>query len=99
MAVKKQQEDVSWSEWPEELKNRDPETLEAKRAELKTEIDFYRFQQYLFSVQWKKLKAYANEQGIGDHRRHSDLCGLRTAPIPGRIRSCFSLMRRISRLR
>ena len=65
MAVKKQQEDVSWSEWPEELKNRDPETLEAKRAELKTEIDFYRFQQYLFSVQWKKLKAYANEQGIG----------------------------------
>ena len=41
MAVKKQQEDVSWSEWPEELKNRDPETLEAKRAELKTEIDFY----------------------------------------------------------
>lgn len=65
MAVKKQQEDVSWSEWPEELKNRDPETLEAKRAELKTEIDFYRFQQYLFSVQWKKLKAYANGQGIG----------------------------------
>ena len=25
---------------------------------------FYKFQQYLFTVQWKKLKRYANEKGI-----------------------------------
>ncbi len=64
MAVKKQQKDVSWSEWPKELKDRVPEVLEAKKEELKKEIEFYRFLQYLFAVQWKKLKAYANEQGI-----------------------------------
>lgn len=64
MAVKKQQKDVSWSEWPEELKNRKPEVMEAKKQELKREIGFYSFLQYLFSVQWKKLKAYANANGI-----------------------------------
>jgi len=64
MAVKKQQNDVSWSEWPKELKDRVPEVLEAKKEELKKEIEFYRFLQYRFAVQWKKLKAYANEQGI-----------------------------------
>lgn len=64
MAVKKQQKDVSWSEWPEKLKNRDPETIAAKKKELKSETEFYSFLQYLFSVQWNRLKAYANENGI-----------------------------------
>ena len=32
--------------------------------ELEEEIDFYRFQQYCFTTQWRKLKAYANEKGI-----------------------------------
>ena len=32
--------------------------------ELAEEIEFYRFQQYCFTTQWRKLKAYANKKGI-----------------------------------
>ena len=63
MAVKKQQKDVSWSEWPKELKDRVPEVLEAKKEELKKEIEFYRFLQYLFAVQWKKTEGICQRTG------------------------------------
>lgn len=64
MAIKRQQQEKCWNEWPEDLKNRRPEALEAKRGELNEEISFYRFQQYEFSRQWRKLKGYANGKGI-----------------------------------
>ena len=64
MAVKGSQGQRSWQEWPEELKTRDPEALDRARGELAEEIRFYRFQQYCFEVQWKKLKQYANVRGI-----------------------------------
>ncbi|MCI5649918.1 MAG: 4-alpha-glucanotransferase [Fusicatenibacter sp.] len=64
MAIKNQQGGISWSEWPEELKNREEWALNEKRAELSEEIAFYRFQQFMFQKQWRALKSYANEKGI-----------------------------------
>lgn len=64
MAVKNSFGGISWSEWDEDIKRRKPETLEQKREELADEIQFFRFQQYEFTKQWKKLKKYANEKGI-----------------------------------
>lgn len=64
MAVKGTQDQRSWQEWPEEIKGREPDALEQTRRELADEIYFYRFQQYCFARQWKKLKQYANDRGI-----------------------------------
>lgn len=64
MAVKNSLGGISWSEWDEEIKQRKPEAMEKKRVELSDEIQFFRFQQYEFTKQWKKLKSYANENGI-----------------------------------
>lgn len=64
MAVKDSQNGVSWSEWPAELKNRDPEVMERVKNELAREISFYQFQQFEFARQWKRLHAYANENGV-----------------------------------
>lgn len=64
MAVKDSLDGQSWNKWEEDLKQRDPAALALKRSELSDEIDFYHFLQYEFTVQWSKLKRYANERGI-----------------------------------
>ena len=64
MAVKDANQGVSFLEWEEGIRLRKPSSCEKYRLELREEIDFYRFQQFLFHVQWKKLKSYANENGI-----------------------------------
>lgn len=64
MAVKDKNDGVSWNEWDAPLKNRDKEALAAAGEVLAEEISFYKFQQYEFDRQWKKLHAYANEQGV-----------------------------------
>ena len=92
MAIKDALGGISWSEWPAELKDREEAALNQKREELAGEIAFYKFQQFMFLKQWKALKAYANEKGIriiGDIPIYVHL----TAPTPGQIRFCSSLMR------
>lgn len=64
MSVKKSFEEKSWLEWDEDIKLRKEEALLKYREKFADEMEFYEFQQYLFMVQWKKLKAYANEKGI-----------------------------------
>ena len=64
MAIKDSKDGVKWSEWQEDLKSRRLETLEEYREKLKEDVLFYKFQQYLFTVQWKKLKKYANDREI-----------------------------------
>lgn len=64
MAIKESQGGVSWIEWEEGYRNRFPEYIKKAQEELKEEIEFYQFQQYKFDCQWKKLHAYANENGI-----------------------------------
>lgn len=64
MAIKVRQGGVSWIEWEEGYRNRVPEYIQKAKEELREEIEFYQFQQYKFDCQWKKLHAYANENGI-----------------------------------
>lgn len=69
MAIKNDNLDVSWTDFPEELKNRDTKALAEFEREHKEEIDFYIFIQYEFFKQWDKLKEYTNRhkiQIIGD---------------------------------
>ena len=64
MALKDQNGGKPWYQWTEGLKRRDPDAVWTARMELKQQIRFYSFVQYLFYCQWKKLKAYANDKGI-----------------------------------
>lgn len=64
MAVKNRQKGVSFIEWEAPIRLRKPEAMKQYENELKDEIRFYCYQQYLFKKQWTKLKAYANGNGI-----------------------------------
>ena len=53
-----------WFQWEEDLKRREPKALEKAKEELKEEINFHKFTQFLFFKQWEKLKRFANRNGI-----------------------------------
>jgi len=53
-----------WNLWPDDLRDRKPEALEAVRSERADAIDRIKFEQFLFFSQWTALKEYANSQGI-----------------------------------
>ncbi len=53
-----------WSSWPAELVQREPSALEHWRRTLSEEIQRQKFQQFLFFLQWRKLKNYAADRGI-----------------------------------
>lgn len=64
MAVKDSFGGVCYTEWPEDIRRRKKTAISKYKKQLKDEIDFYKFQQYLFMTQWKALKQYANERDI-----------------------------------
>ena len=64
MALKTANGMKSWAEWPREYRLRDAGALAEFAAGQEEEIGFWKFLQYEFSVQWKKVKDYANEKGI-----------------------------------
>ena len=64
MAVKLANGGKSWTDWPEDIKKREPAAIAAAFEEHKETIDFFRFQQYMFNVQWHDLKAYANRNHV-----------------------------------
>jgi 4-alpha-glucanotransferase len=54
-----------WLEWDRELRLRRPGALSRARRELASEIEFHRFQQWVFDGQWRSFKQHANRLGIG----------------------------------
>ena len=64
MALKDRFGGKPWYEWERKLKFRDLEALWQIRSEMKDEIRFVCFVQYLFSKQWSALRAYAHQAGL-----------------------------------
>ena len=64
MAIKDANGSVSYLEWDEDIRLRKKTALKEWSDKLKDEVEFYKFQQFLFYTQWKKLKSYANSKGI-----------------------------------
>lgn len=64
MAIKEHLGGIPLSQWHEELRLRNPSALERCRQELSQEIEFQKFMQAEFFLQWNELKNYANERGI-----------------------------------
>ena len=63
-ALKNRYGDPIWREWPEGLGRRRKKEMDQARQELKDEIDFHLFCQYLFRSQWFQLKKYCADRGI-----------------------------------
>lgn len=64
MAIKEKNCGKSWQYWTFEEKNREKETIKKIRERFYDAIEFWKYVQYKFFEGWKKLKQYANEQGI-----------------------------------
>ena len=64
MAIKNEQGGASWTQWPDGLRLRWNDTLDAARERLSDQIRFYEYQQFEFQRQWTSLKRYANDSGI-----------------------------------
>ncbi len=64
MALKKTQEEPFWLKWPAKYRKPTKKQKEAIAKELKEEIQYELYLQWLFFKQWDALKEYANEHGI-----------------------------------
>lgn len=64
MAVKKAFSGEGFASWDDDIKKRSKTAVEKYTKKYKDEIEFYKFQQFKFSQQWKQLKTYANKKGI-----------------------------------
>jgi 4-alpha-glucanotransferase len=53
-----------WGLWPEKFAHREADTLLQARVSLAGEIGCWKFYQWCFYRQWRKLKAYANSRGV-----------------------------------
>ncbi|MHB0858184.1 MAG: 4-alpha-glucanotransferase [Anaerolineae bacterium] len=64
MALKLRNHWAVWTDWDRAIALREPGALVYWREELKDEIDFQRYAQFLFDSQWAALRRYANERGV-----------------------------------
>lgn len=64
MAIKHEQNGAAWMHWPDALKNRHPDVLEATRKRLHHKITREKFVQFLFFGQWNDLHDYARSKDI-----------------------------------
>ncbi len=64
MALKKSHQESGWMDWEEDIRRREPQALARVREELAEEIDYWKFIQFKFWQQWKKVRDYANERRI-----------------------------------
>jgi 4-alpha-glucanotransferase len=55
---------VSWIDWPEPYKNRQPAVLRKVKQRYAHEIAVIKFTQFLFFRQWRVLKHFANKKGV-----------------------------------
>jgi 4-alpha-glucanotransferase len=53
-----------WWDWPAEYRDRDPGALAAIESEKASSIELFKATQFLFHVQWMRLKKYANDRGV-----------------------------------
>jgi 4-alpha-glucanotransferase len=55
---------VPWVDWDPALVRRESDALERARSDLRQEVLFHAFVQFIFDEQWNRVHRYANERGI-----------------------------------
>ncbi len=56
--------DRHWGEWPQGLRDRNPDAVERAREEQRADVEYYTFLQYVFHRQWNALKKECGRRGI-----------------------------------
>lgn len=64
MAIKEQYNNVSWDQWPEDIRLRKAHAMTEYYNELFPYVEFHQYMQFKFHEQWSALKTYANQKGI-----------------------------------
>jgi len=64
MALKDKFEGKNWLDWDEEYKLCEKSALDPAKKELADLMDFFRFQQFEFEIQWKAIHEYAKSKNI-----------------------------------
>ncbi|MET0285574.1 MAG: 4-alpha-glucanotransferase [Polyangiales bacterium] len=65
MALRHAHDRKPWNEWAPELARHEPEALHMASLALEDELRFFEFEQFLFDRQWRALRTYAAERGVG----------------------------------
>ncbi|MEO5859049.1 MAG: 4-alpha-glucanotransferase [Pyrinomonadaceae bacterium] len=63
-AIKAEQKGNAWYKWPDPLKLRIPEAVAAESERLYEQIQSEKLYQFIFYLQWGRLKDYATSKGI-----------------------------------
>ena len=65
MALRHRFDDKPWYEWPDEkLRAHDADAIRMVKTECRDEFDFHRFVQWLFYIQWTRIKEYAAKHDV-----------------------------------
>lgn len=64
MTLKETSNNSGWFDWPKEIAQYDHLPLQVVLRENKEEINYFRFEQFEFSRQWRLLRAYASRRNI-----------------------------------
>jgi len=63
-AFKRHFNNRAWNRWPPRIRNRDPQALQLLASQMEAEVTRIKFLQYLFFIQWNRLKRACNHNGI-----------------------------------
>jgi 4-alpha-glucanotransferase len=63
-SLKRERNEVAWTDWEESLVRRDPGAIDEARARLAEEIERVKFKQFLFFDQWTRLREYCHDKEI-----------------------------------
>ena len=63
-ALKQHHNSRSWTEWPQEYRERDSEAVSSFERVSADELTRIKIQQFFFFSQWQRLKQYAGEKGV-----------------------------------
>jgi len=63
-SLKRERNEVAWTDWEEPLVRRDRAALDSARERLAVEIEYAKFKQFLFFDQWTRLRAYCHGKEI-----------------------------------
>ena len=64
IALKAHFKEQIWSDWPQEIRDRQPGALQNMKEQLQERIKREKFLQYVFLKQWFSLKEYCNQRDI-----------------------------------
>lgn len=57
-------ENTPWFQWPKEFRTRNLKALKEFERENRNAIEFIKWTQFVFNIQWLSLKTYCNQRGI-----------------------------------